>query len=402
MRGYGQSGFPDAGWTIDDGALHHAAGGGGGDLVTRRRYANFELAFEWRVAAGANSGVMYRVVEADRPSYESGPEYQILDDSNSDAAGTVHGAAALYGLYAAEGAEPAAVGEWNQGRILVFGDHVEHWLNGHKVVDASIGSDDWKKRVAGTKFEPWTAFAAARRGHICLQDHGDEVWYRNVRIRELPPEEARYGERVVLFDGKDLSSFDAFVDAEGVGIDDVWSVQGDSIVCKGKPIGYLYTKRPFTNFVLTLQWRFDAAAGAGNSGVLLRQNGPHRIWPRSIEAQLESGNAGDFWNIGEFPMQVPAARTKGRNTKRTHGTEKPLGEWNTYEIIADDGWVCLRIERRGRQRGVGLRGDRRSDLPAVGRRQDPVPRHPPRAARGLKRCRSPRSNARCRRRSVRA
>jgi hypothetical protein len=145
-----------------------------------------------------------------------------------------------------------------------------------------------------------------------------------------------------LFDGKGLDAWTRFLPA-GNELADVWSVAGDSIVCTGKPAGYLYTVQKFESFVLRLQWRFDPAKGAGNSGVLLRVAGEHQVWPRSIEAQLHSGNAGDFWNIGEFAMQVDAARTKGRNTKKTHANEKPIGEWNDYEIVVDGPWVRLTV-----------------------------------------------------------
>jgi hypothetical protein len=95
--------------------------------------------------------------------------------------------------------------------------------------------------------------------------------------------------------------------------------------------------------VLKLEWRFDPAKGAGNSGVLLRMIGEHKVWPRSVEAQLQSGNAGDFWNIDEFPMKTDPQRTHGRNTKKTHFAEYPIGDWNEYEIVVDGGSVILNV-----------------------------------------------------------
>ncbi|MBK8978697.1 MAG: DUF1080 domain-containing protein [Planctomycetes bacterium] len=342
-RGYGRDAFPAEGWVAEDGALHHVARGGGGDLITRRRYANFELALDWKVAPGANSGIMYRVAETDQPSYYTGPEYQILDDlAHGDADGR-HTSGALYGLYAAHGRTSRSAGEWNTARIRIVGQRVEHFMNGAKVVDATIGSDDWAQRVADSKFAPWTGFGVHRRGHVCLQDHGDEVWYRNIRIRELDPEPARLGEEVVLFDGASLDAFSAYLREPNVGMADVWSIQDGVLVCKGQPAGYIYTKEQFEDFVLTVRWRWNPEKGAGNSGVLLRMTGEHKVWPRSIEAQLQSGNAGDFWNIGNVTMSVAADRTNGRNTKHTHGAERPLGEWNVYQIVCDDGWVRLRV-----------------------------------------------------------
>ncbi len=346
-RGYRREEMPDRGWRVVAGELRHGAGGGGGDLVTRRDYRNFELQLEWRIAAGGNSGIMYRVVETDGPSYHTGPEYQVFDDPGN--ADPKHRVGALYALYAAEGAEPKPAGEWNETRIVLDGARVEHWLNGTKVVEAEFGSDDWKERVAASKFAKWEGFGVHPRGLICLQDHGDEVAFRNIKIRELVPEEARRGEEVVLFDGTsenhaNLAAFGYHLRGDtDAPLAAIWTVRDGVLVCKGQPVGYLYSKDSFEDFVLEVEWRFDPAKGPGNSGVLLRQVGPHKVWPKSIEAQLQSGQAGDFWNIDQFGMQVDASRTKGRNTKKTHGNEKPLGEWNRYEIVCDDGWVSLRV-----------------------------------------------------------
>lgn len=342
-RGYQSDDFPAQGWDIVDGALHHQAGGGGGDLITRRQFGNFELELEWRVARGANSGIIYRASEAEDQTYKTGPEYQVLDDSAHDNAERANwSAGALYGLYTPEDKRTMPPLAWNTARISVLGDHVEHWLNGKRLLTADIGSDDWKRRVAGSKFAEWPSFGTVRRGHICLQDHGDEVWYRNVRIRELPPAPDRMGKEIVLFDGKNLDAFAHHLQ-DGGARDATWSIEDGVLVCKGKPTGYLYTKAEYESFVLTLEWRFDPAKGAGNSGVLLRRVGEHKVWPKSIEAQLHSGNAGDFWNIGEVGMQVDPARTRGRNTKKTHANEKELGEWNRYEIVVDGSWVSLRV-----------------------------------------------------------
>lgn len=185
-RGYRKEGFPEKGWEIADGTLH--AQGGGGDLVTVDEFGDFELRFDWKVAAGANSGVMYRTGEdADAP-YMTAPEYQVLDDSrHPDGKEPRTSAAALYGLYAAENKALRPVGAWNEGRIVVQGNHVEHWLNGVKVVSAELGSDEWKQKVAASKFAAWPLFATKAKGRIDLQDHGDEVWYQSLRIRELAP-----------------------------------------------------------------------------------------------------------------------------------------------------------------------------------------------------------------------
>ena len=183
-RGY-QNEEIGAGWKIDGDALMFD-GSGGGDIVTKKDYANFDFRFEWKVNPAANSGIMYRVSMGDGAPYLSGPEYQILDDSkHKDGNNPTTSAAALYALYAADGKELKPVGEWNTGRIVLDGNHVEHWVNGKKVVESEIGGDEWNELVAASKFKDWGKFGKNSTGRIALQDHGDQVWFRNIRIKEL-------------------------------------------------------------------------------------------------------------------------------------------------------------------------------------------------------------------------
>jgi hypothetical protein len=340
-RGYRKEAFPDKGWVVEDGCLRVVAGAKGGDIITAGQYGDFELALEWRVAEKANSGIMYRVTEKHGASWQTGPEYQILDDIGGGAApDNPHSAGALYGLYApSSGKIVKPAGEFNQTRILIKDNRLVHWLNGIKIVECRLDSDDWKQRVAGSKFNKYEGFGAQSKGHIALQDHGNDVWFRNIRIRDLSA--AMPGE-VRLFNGKDLTGWTACL-PDGGRMEDVWSVKDGILICKGRPIGYIRTEADYTNYVLKLEWRFDPAKGAGNSGVLLRVIGEDKVWPRSVEAQLQSGNAGDFWNIDKFPMKVDAARTQGRNTKKTHGAELPIGEWNEYEIVVNGESVRLNV-----------------------------------------------------------
>lgn len=340
-RAYGAAAFPEQGWVVRDGTLVHESKGGGGDVITKRQFGNFELELQWRVGTKANSGILYRVAETEEPPYVTGPEYQLLDDAGHGASPDTS-AAALYGLAAPVGKTLKPVGAWNDARIVLVGDRLQHWLNGKNVVEVDFASEAYRASLAKSKFAKWKGFNAHRRGHISLQDHGDEAAFRNIRIRELPPEAARLGEEFALFDGGSMDAFAAHLQGDKK-LADVWSVVDGVLVCGGKPAGYIYTKEKFASFVLRLQWRFDPSKGAGNSGVLLRMTGEHKVWPRSIEAQLHSGNAGDFWNIGDVVMTVDAARTKGRNTKKTHAAEKALGEWNQYEIIVDGPWVQLKV-----------------------------------------------------------
>lgn len=182
---YGQRGQPIRGWRVVDGAIVRS--GPGGDLVSDRVYGDFELRIEWKIAPGGNSGIFYRAAETQAPIYRSAIEYQVLDDQRHPDAGNgrKRWAAAAYDLYPPSASVANPAGEWNQARIRVRGADVEHWLNGVKVVAYRLGSADWKARLAQSKFKDWPEFAATRSGVIGLQDHGDEVAYRNILIRPL-------------------------------------------------------------------------------------------------------------------------------------------------------------------------------------------------------------------------
>jgi len=183
-RGYRRPDIP-SGWKVVDGALTRV--GDGGDIITTEQFANFELALEWKVAPGGNSGIFYRVTEDADQTYHSGPEMQVLDDArHRDGGSRLTSAGSLYGIYAAPAGVVKPAGEWNAVRIVVNGSHVEHWLNGVKVVEYELGSPDWEKRVGEAKFKEWPGYGRAKRGHIALQDHGDWVAYRNMKIKVLP------------------------------------------------------------------------------------------------------------------------------------------------------------------------------------------------------------------------
>ena len=182
-RGYNQEGLPE-GWAARDGMLTRV--GPGGDIITDREFADFELSLEWRLEEGGNSGVFYRAAEGEEWMYHSAPEMQVLDDNGHvDGQDPLTSAGSNYGLHPAPRGVVNPVGEWNHARILVDGTHVEHWLNGSKIVEYELGDADWEARVADSKFAQWPAYGRAERGHIGLQDHGDPVWYRNIKVREI-------------------------------------------------------------------------------------------------------------------------------------------------------------------------------------------------------------------------
>ncbi|MBB4079190.1 hypothetical protein GGR28_001810 [Lewinella aquimaris] len=176
------------GWEFRDGELHASGAGWDADqdLITREEYDNFELALEWKVEPGNSSGIFYHAQrDPATPIYEAAPEYQVMDDEGwSDPLEPNQRTAGNYAMHAPEGAEPRPAGEWNSTRIVVNHPRVEHWLNGTKVVEYKLGSDDWKQRKAAGKWADVADYGVATSGHIGLQNAG-KVVYRNIKIKEL-------------------------------------------------------------------------------------------------------------------------------------------------------------------------------------------------------------------------
>jgi hypothetical protein len=187
-RGYKKEAAPE-GWSVVDGTLS-LTGKKVGDLITADEYENFEFAFEWKISPNGNSGVFYLVQEKPElaNTYSSGPEYQVIDNNGHPDAknGPDRHAAANYALQPPSKSVARPVGEWNQGRIVKRGAHMEHWLNGEKVVEYELWSDAWKAQVAASKFSKMPAYATSKKGHLALQDHGDPVAFRSLKIKVLP------------------------------------------------------------------------------------------------------------------------------------------------------------------------------------------------------------------------
>lgn len=182
-RSYGSDSFPGKGWIVKDGLLHKQAEIRGGDIMTSKTYENFEFSWEWRLEENGNNGVKYFIIPERKATI--GHEYQMIDDARvKDAYSST---AAFYLVAKPDPEKPLKpVGEWNHSRIIVNGNHVEHWLNGAKVLEYECGSPEVMKRVPETKFKKTPGFGKKVTGHILLTDHKDPCWFRNIKIRELP------------------------------------------------------------------------------------------------------------------------------------------------------------------------------------------------------------------------
>jgi hypothetical protein len=183
-RGYKQKEMPAKGWSVENGILENH--GGGGDLVSREEYADFELALEWKIPEGSNSGIFFRASEDHDYVWESAPEMQILDDAHHpDGRNPKTSAGSNYALIAPPPDVTRPVGCWNEVRLLVRGSHVEHWMNGVKLLEYELWSPEWRALVAGSKFAKMPGYGLNKTGRLALQDHGDPVSFRDIRIRPL-------------------------------------------------------------------------------------------------------------------------------------------------------------------------------------------------------------------------
>ena len=183
-RGFKKSAFPQKGWVVKDGELQLESGSKAGDIITDETFSDFDLTWEWKIPRGANNGIKYFILEERGEAI--GHEYQMIDDKDGHDYGPKHSTASFYDVLApAEDKPLKAPGEWNLSRVLVKGNHVEHWLNGKKVLEYELGSEKVLKAVQSSKFKSVPGFGEKQKGHILLTYHNDPVSYRNIKIRPL-------------------------------------------------------------------------------------------------------------------------------------------------------------------------------------------------------------------------
>ena len=309
-------------WFVEDGMI--TAKGDGSDesgyIVTKKEYENFEMKWEWKIADQGNSGVLYHVVENPKfkVPYVTGPEYQLIDELNfPEPLEAWQKTAADYAMYTTDPAKTTIkpAGEWNTSKIVFDNGHVEHWLNGEKVVEFEAWTEDWHARKNSGKWTNAPEYGLATKGVICLQDHGSAAWFRNVKIKELP----KKTKEVELFNGEDLTGWEAYGTEK-------WYVEDGLLICESGPdkeYGYLATRDYYNDFDFSVEFKQEAD---GNSGVFIRSfvEQPALVNGWQVEvAPMGHGTGGIYESYG-----------RGWIAEINDEQQKVLkeGEWNTLRI----------------------------------------------------------------------
>ncbi|WP_370520789.1 DUF1080 domain-containing protein [Dysgonomonas sp. 25] len=328
-------------WHVVDGCIQAKGDGNdaSGYIVTDRQFENFELSWNWKLSKGGNSGMLYHVVE--RPQfavpYITGPEYQLIDTPNfPEKLHDWQDMGADYAMYIPDKSvmKVNPQGEWNNSKIVFDNGHVEHWLNGVKILEFEAWTDDWFKRKNSGKWENAPEYGLAHKGVICLQDHGYPASFRNIKIKELPRKE----QEVNLFNSNDLHGWEVYGTEK-------WYVKDGLLICESGPdkgYGYLATREYYDDFDLTVEFKQEAD---GNSGVFIR-------------SFIEEGVKVNGWQVEVAP--------KG---KGTGGIYESYGRGWLIEIpkekekfLKEREWNTMRILVKGDQVTTWLNGEQMVDL----------------------------------------
>ena len=324
------------GWGVVNGCIQ-ASGSGADDsgyIVTKRKFSNFELCWDWKLTHGGNSGMIYHVVEnpAFTVPYVTGPEYQLIDNKGWE---EVNAPAKLeewqklgvdYAMHLPDYSKMHVnpVGEWNSSKIVFDNGHVEHWLNGKKILEFEAWTDDWFKRKGSGKWSHAPEYGLSSEGVICLQDHGDPASFKNVKIRPL---RHKAGKKERLFNGKDLTGWEPFGDGK-------WSVDADgNLVTENgdnKEYGYLCTRKYYKDFDLTLEFKQESN---GNSGLFFHSfiEGFNKVHGWQCEVAPKNNDTGGIYE------------SYGRGWLQRIPDEKESvlkeGEWNTLRLRVEGNHV---------------------------------------------------------------
>jgi hypothetical protein len=308
-------------WHVVDGSIQAKGEGSdaSGYIVTDREYENFVLSWDFKLSKGGNSGMLYHVVE--RPQfavpYVTGPEYQLIDDENFEGLEPWQKMGVDYAMYTPDAGKmnvnPA--GQWNTARIVFDNGHVEHWMNGVKILEFEAWTDDWFERKNSGKWANAPEYGLAHKGVICLQDHGYPASFRNIKVKELP----RKTKEVNLFNGTDLKGWEAY----GT---ELWYVQDGLLFCESGPdekYGYLATREYYDDFDLTVEFKQEAN---GNSGVFIRSFIEEGVKVNGWQVEVappghDTGGIYESYGRG-WLIQIPDEKE----------TILQMGEWNTLRI----------------------------------------------------------------------
>ena len=320
------------GWTVVDGCIQASGEGGdaSGYIVTDKKYSNFELVWDWKLTKGGNSGMLYHVVEHPRfkVPYVTGPEYQLIDVEGWE---EVNAPAKLedwqkigvdYAMHLPDYSKMKInpVGEWNSSKIVYDNGHVEHWLNGEKIIEFEAYTEDWFAKKASGKWGNATEYGLASEGVICLQDHGDPASFRNIKIKELPK---KAGKKVSLFNGKDLTGWELFGSMR-VSVDE----EGNLVTENGEDLqyGYLGTREYYKDFDLTVEFK---QMSNGNSGLFF-----HSFVDGGYKANRVNGWQCEVAPKGNDTGGIYESYGRGWLKQIPEEKENILkeGEWNTLRV----------------------------------------------------------------------